>query len=742
MKFRYIFYLLILSVIYPVKANVPVLKDVEGWVVDTISSGQIWYLYKGRYAPYNSNQIVNVTEIDLNKPEYKVEFKYVPSDTLSHVASTVPNAVAGINGTYLEIVDGKSTSFFRSNGENNRTVEISPDNMYFWKHEGAFYYDKQLSATGIEYGDNTKYLNWQYSNLLSGSPVLIDNFESVGETFVKNYDNIMQLPDEHPDKHQGIRHPRTAVALTSDNKLLLIVVDGRRSESAGMNAKELTQFVARYFAPKSCLNIDGGGSSTMWIKGSGLSTTDVVNYPTDNNRFDHYGQRRHRNFLVVTRTESGFSNGSGTESDPYIISTPDQLMAMHTVNWEVNQEPHFKLVNDLDMQGLEWIPLNSASPYSKSVHFDGNGHIIRNLSCKNQPYASLFGVLCGTCKNLGLLDVDINSTNGAGAFGGFVGIVSPTSASQVGVIDNCFSSGRIEGVAGVGGITGNIGKPYAGVAPKVRNCYSTADVVARYSSSSPQAGGARAGGVTGIVWTGGELINSYSTSKVIASNLFGVGGLVGYADNGIEGCIAMNDSLINSVSQGSFNAKIAHAIAYAHTVNVQPKCKNVWSGDEIVMMVAGNKISSADFSTPSYSFHGLIKPNSTINVYEIFFQLGWDFVSDENVWAETPSNGFPVFQWMQNRGDVNLIDGHKKKSPVSTPSLEDDSEIKCYSANKKIFVSAISEISSVGIYSLTGQMEYTVSPKSLNTVIDLTLSGIKIVRIKTNKGLKIMKISL
>jgi exopolysaccharide biosynthesis protein len=64
-----------------------------------------------------------------------------------------------------------------------------------------------------------------------------------------------------------------------------------------MTAAELTRFLAQYFAPYSALNLDGGGSSTLWV--GGFPFNGIVNYPTDNKRRDHYGQRRIKTALVV-----------------------------------------------------------------------------------------------------------------------------------------------------------------------------------------------------------------------------------------------------------------------------------------------------------------------------------------------------------------------------------------------------------------------------------------------------------
>jgi exopolysaccharide biosynthesis protein len=45
------------------------------------------------------------------------------------------------------------------------------------------------------------------------------------------------------------------------------------------------------------LNLDGGGSSTMVIRGQ--PNNGVVNYPSDNKKFDHEGEREVANALVV-----------------------------------------------------------------------------------------------------------------------------------------------------------------------------------------------------------------------------------------------------------------------------------------------------------------------------------------------------------------------------------------------------------------------------------------------------------
>lgn len=84
------------------------------------------------------------------------------------------------------------------------------------------------------------------------------------------------------------RHPRTAVAQTFNGDLLFVVVDGRSSRSAGMTLAELAAYLKK-LGGRSAINLDGGGSSTMLVKGR------VVNRPSDGR------ERPISNGIVITR---------------------------------------------------------------------------------------------------------------------------------------------------------------------------------------------------------------------------------------------------------------------------------------------------------------------------------------------------------------------------------------------------------------------------------------------------------
>ena len=84
------------------------------------------------------------------------------------------------------------------------------------------------------------------------------------------------------------RNPRTGVGVTADHMILLVTVDGRSSNSVGMSLYTFGTYMHTLGA-EWAMNLDGGGSSTMWVRGLG-----VVNDPSDSS-----GERPVTNALLV-----------------------------------------------------------------------------------------------------------------------------------------------------------------------------------------------------------------------------------------------------------------------------------------------------------------------------------------------------------------------------------------------------------------------------------------------------------
>ena len=95
-----------------------------------------------------------------------------------------------------------------------------------------------------------------------------------------------------PNPDNGDRHPRTSVGFNQDTTIFyLFVVDGRQPGfSIGMSYKELGDYM-KIWGVHNGLNLDGGGSSTMVVRG------DIVNSPSDIG-----GERSVSNSLLLIST--------------------------------------------------------------------------------------------------------------------------------------------------------------------------------------------------------------------------------------------------------------------------------------------------------------------------------------------------------------------------------------------------------------------------------------------------------
>ena len=80
--------------------------------------------------------------------------------------------------------------------------------------------------------------------------------------------------------------------------MLLLVVDGRTRQSEGMTLDELSATL-RWLGCRDALNLDGGGSTTMYV--NGYPDNGIVNHPSDNGLYDHKGERGVSNILFLYR---------------------------------------------------------------------------------------------------------------------------------------------------------------------------------------------------------------------------------------------------------------------------------------------------------------------------------------------------------------------------------------------------------------------------------------------------------
>lgn len=105
---------------------------------------------------------------------------------------------------------------------------------------------------------DSAFQKWKMRTAVGGGPVLLQN----GEIRITNNEELKFTGKAIDDKH-----PRTAMGYTKDNKLIILVIEGRNTGKA--EGASLTQ-EARILKEIGCweaLNLDGGGSSCMLVNG-------------------------------------------------------------------------------------------------------------------------------------------------------------------------------------------------------------------------------------------------------------------------------------------------------------------------------------------------------------------------------------------------------------------------------------------------------------------------------------------
>ena len=207
---------------------------------------------------------------------------------------------------------------------------------------------------------------------------------------------------------------------------------------------------------------------------------------------------------TITQAISESSLVSGGE---YSISSKDELVALADYVNAGNDTTGmtFVLGADIDLSSISnWTPIGNFYKKFKGV-FDGNGHIISNLTINRSANdQGLFGraTAGASLQNVGLEHCKVT---GAKNTGGVVGVLS-------GYVANCYISADIQGTQNVGGI---IGVDAGDSVSNISNCYAEGSVTATSS---------QAGGIIGFE-TKSNITNCYAKNSIKGTSY--VGGIAG-----------------------------------------------------------------------------------------------------------------------------------------------------------------------------------------------------------------------
>lgn len=292
-----------------------------------------------------------------------------------------------------------------------------------------------------------------------------------------------------------------------------------------------------------------------------LPQTFAAGFKVTSNKNDGYSVVRNvETEVVVERSgmvagKSFGISGKGTEAEPYVIMTPQDMVDMRSLA-KLGGETWFKLGADIDMKGVtNYVPVNYNDNFERKIHFDGADHTIDNFTNNFSSYPSLFGVLYGSCRNLKMTNVDIDGGSSVtGVIGGYIG-----TNDKPAVVENVSVQGKVTTTAAerTGGFCGN------SVDATFTNC--TADVVIVAAKQI-------VGGFIGRAQKGLSMTNC--TAKVdITTNPISnyVGGLVGWLNTdqtvnivkcSVEGKIvgrASSGGLVAATATGAVNFDTCYA---------------------------------------------------------------------------------------------------------------------------------------------------------------------------------------
>lgn len=263
------------------------------WQNDTLDGFIYRHYHFQQKEVFNSYQYINVIEIPRGS---KAHLAFVSDTTFTRVSEFAQRyqAVAGINGSYYNMSTCSPVCYLRINGvELGENVPSKSDSIHRKYYQNGTIRLLRSGRPRFVLPD---------SNRLAESKMPDSNIMTAGPMLLQHGAKVPQRLDR---KFVYSRHNRTAIGLKADGTIVLFVADGRKKKQAdGLSIPELACMM-RWLGCTDAVNLDGGGSSTMYIKDYGLN--GIVNHPSDNGLFDERGQRPVANAIMVVKGDANKS---------------------------------------------------------------------------------------------------------------------------------------------------------------------------------------------------------------------------------------------------------------------------------------------------------------------------------------------------------------------------------------------------------------------------------------------------
>lgn len=431
------------------------------------------------------------------------------------------------------------------------------------------------STIGIVQNASSSSLQTDYTSALIAGPVLVAGGKE--QTFADTEEN-------------NTRQARSIIGTDDKGNYFMAVIDGGVTGQADGATMAEAAFIARIIGMQDAVCLSGGNASTLWS-----GTDGVVSHPSGNGSYDNTGEEGVAN-IVYVELNTPFAGGDGTKNDPYQIGTSRHIQNMSTV-LEEGTAVYFELIDDIDMEGIDWIPLNYADPYMKIVHLDGNGHTIYNFSSSYSSYPSFFGVLHGECRNIRFMNAEIDATNTScsGIIAGYLG-----TGGKPGLLENAYINGYVytESDSPHGGIAGQVRDG------TIRNCVADVTVETTENYLFRNQG---LGGVVGDMRDNCTIENCFVTGKILGKLNYNAGGIAGRSNGRniliqnniswvteVDGRIAVGSAIGRWKTEGGANTNLNN---YTNAATKVTSYANDGTGEIVGNYGEGSTTDYADFGT-------------------------------------------------------------------------------------------------------------------------------------------------
>lgn len=253
----------------------------QNWKETTLKPGLVW---RETHIDtlFNARQNLNVLVFE-NKPRRLQMAFGSGGDSLKKTSwfGKQHGAVAVINGTFFDVKNGGSVDLIRIDGQTLDTTVLDKNRSRSEHRQAAIVIRRNRMK--ILFGGTRP--RWDQDlrerNVMVTGPLLL--LDGKPHPLLKNAFN-------------DNRHPRTCACITADKHVIWLTADGRHANAAGLSLPELRQ-VMQWLGCRDAINLDGGGSTTMWLAGQGEN--GVVNYPSDGKNWVRTVERPVSNVLIL-----------------------------------------------------------------------------------------------------------------------------------------------------------------------------------------------------------------------------------------------------------------------------------------------------------------------------------------------------------------------------------------------------------------------------------------------------------